>query len=55
MTFVNNVKIVNDLAERGISLVQDYVDKTVDEDQLQTLLQVVEWHKDNLKKGKKVL
>ena len=31
MTFVNNVRIVNDLAERGISLVQDYVDKTVDE------------------------
>ena len=49
LTFVENLKVVNDLAERGIKLVGDNIDKSADEAQIQALLQVVEWLKDNFK------
>jgi len=46
--FANNVKnvhVVNDLAERGIKLISDFIDKSQDEEQIQALLHVVEWHR----------
>jgi len=40
---VNNINVVNDIAERGIKLIKDYNNKllTKNEDQKQYLLQVV--------------
>ena len=46
---------INDLAERGIKLISDYVDMCEDEDQRQCLVQVVEGHRDNYKKIDKLL
>ena len=43
--FVLNLAVVNDGAERGISLLQELIDRTQDEDQLQALAQVVSWHR----------
>ena len=44
--YVHNVKVVNDLAERGIKLVSDFISMTKDEEQVQALLQCVEHHRD---------
>lgn len=43
---VHDVRVVNDFAERGIAMIQDYSDKlTKDEQQKQFLLQTVELHR----------
>lgn len=42
---MQTAKVVNDLAERGIKLMSDYIDKCFDETQRQALLQVVECHR----------
>ena len=43
-----NLKVVNDTAERGVKLIQDYNSIiTNDEDQKQYLLQVVQQHRRN--------
>jgi hypothetical protein len=40
------IAVVNDFAERGVALIQDYNKvHTKDEQQRQYLLQVVEWHR----------
>ena len=46
MSFVSQVKVVNDLAEHGIKLISDF-NKSInnDESQKQYLLQVVEQHR----------
>ena len=51
--FVENVHVTNDLAERGVELMSDFIHKTENEDERQALLQVVEFHRaqfPNLKK-----
>ena len=45
-TFVLNVSVTNDLAERGIKLTSDFLHLCRDEEQLQALLQCVEHHRD---------
>ena len=47
--FVNNMKVVNDIAERGIKLISDFANKCTDEQQRQSLLQVVEFHRNEFK------
>ena len=54
--FTSNLAICNDVAERGVQLISNYIEKTQDEDQIQALLQVVEYHRSlvstlNLKKS----
>lgn len=44
--FANNLPVTNDLAERGIHLITEYINKSEDEDQRQALLQVVEYHRN---------
>ena len=43
--FATNISVTNDLAERGIHLVAEFVNKTENEEQRQALLQVVEYHR----------
>ncbi len=52
--FVLNVEVVNDCAERGIHLINDFKNSTFDENQQEYLFQVVENHRkriDSLKKS----
>lgn len=42
-----NLKCVNDSAERGVALIQTFSAATVDEEQKQFLLQVVEKHRQD--------
>lgn len=44
--FVTTIRVVNDIAERGIKLITDYIAKSNDEIQRQALLQVVEYHRE---------
>ena len=44
-SFVVNVLVTNDLAERGVQLMTDFIDKTEDETERQALLQVVEFQR----------
>ena len=44
-TYVWNVSVTNDLAERGIKLTSDFLHLCRDEEQLQALLQCVEQHR----------
>ena len=44
--FATNLPVTNDLAERGIHLITEYINKSANEDQRQALLQVVEYHRD---------
>jgi hypothetical protein len=47
--FVHHTKVVNDLAERAIKLIQDFANGiTKDEEQRQYLLQVVENHRRSI-------
>ena len=43
--FSLNLPVTNDLAERGVALISQFVDKVEDEEQRQALLQVVEYHR----------
>ena len=43
--FVSKLAICNYIAERGVQLITNFIDKTQDEDQIQALLQVVEHHR----------
>ena len=43
--FATNLPVTNDLAERGIHLITEYINKSANEDQRQALLQVVEYHR----------
>lgn len=43
---IDSIKVVNDVAERGVKLISDYNDLTVDEDQKQYLLQCVQLHRN---------
>ena len=44
--FVSNVHVINDIAERGIKLITDFIGHCHDESQRQALLQVVESHRE---------
>ena len=48
-----NLTVVNDLAERGIHLATDFIDRCRDETQRQALLQVVEDHRSQFPNYKK--
>lgn len=51
---IKQLKVVNDTAERGIALIQNYMKgTTIREDQLQYLLQVVEYQRSILPKCRK--
>ena len=43
--FSVNLPVTNDLAERGVALISQFVYKVEDEEQRQALLQVVEYHR----------
>ena len=43
--YVNNVPIINDIAERGIKLISDFIHMCHTDEQRQALTQVVEWHR----------
>ena len=46
LKLVSGISVINDFAERGVALIQDYNQLlTKDEQQRQCLLQVVEWHR----------
>lgn len=49
LTFVRNIPCVNDSAERGVALVQQFNGSVKNEDQRQFLLQVVENHRSKFK------
>jgi len=52
--FVQNIKVVNDLAERGVALMKNYNNIiTKNEDQKQFLLQVVEQHRQKFPTARK--
>ena len=42
--FTSNLAICNNVAEQGVQLFSNYIEKTQDEFQIQALLQVVEYH-----------
>lgn len=51
---LHGIAVVNDFAERGVALIQDYNQiLTKDEQQRQYLLQVVEWHRRQFPEAKK--
>ena len=43
--FSENISVCNDIAERGVSLITSFINKTESEEQRQALLQVVEHHR----------
>ncbi|KAK6186740.1 hypothetical protein SNE40_006018 [Patella caerulea] len=43
--FATKIKVVNDIVERGIKLIQDFIGNSHVEEQRQCLLQVVEYHR----------
>ena len=43
--FANNISVVNDIAERGIHLMSDYISHCESEEQRQALFQCVEYHR----------
>ena len=43
--YVRDLLVVNDGAERGIKLMQELIDRTQDEDDLQALTQCVSYHR----------
>ena len=43
--FAINLLVINDLAERGIHLITEFINKSANEEQRQALLQVVEYHR----------
>ena len=48
MKFANNLTVVNDLAERGIHLATEYINRVQSEEQRQALFQVVEEFRDRV-------
>ena len=52
-SFVKNVLVTNDLAERGVKLMADFIDKAENEKERQELLQVVEFHRKQFPDFKK--
>ena len=44
--FATNLPVVNDIAERGISLVSNFINNAMSEEQRQNLFQVVEYHRN---------
>ena len=46
--FANNLTVVNDLAERGIHLATEYINRVQSEEQRQALFQVVEKFRDRV-------
>ena len=47
-SFVNNLQVINDAAERGIKLVTDYKDMTRDSSRQEQLFQVIEEHRNKV-------
>ena len=47
--FVRNIAVCNDVAERGVALMTQYINTAQSEDQRQALLQVVEFHRALIK------
>ena len=43
--FVQSLTVVNDVAERGVKMVSDFIDMSQDESQRHYLTQVIEWHR----------
>ena len=43
--FANNVSVCNDIAERGIKLMSDFISNCDSEEQRQALFQCVEYHR----------
>ena len=53
-TYVKSLKVVNDIAERGVKMMSDYANKiTTDNNQRQHLLQAVEYHRHRFTSFKK--
>ena len=46
--FVRNVQVTNDVAERGVAMVEEFIDQVKDEQQLQWLIQAVEDHRKRI-------
>ena len=42
--FASNLVVKNDIAEQGIAMVTEFLNKVESEEQRSALLQVVEWH-----------
>ena len=51
--FASNLTVKNDIAERGIAMVTEFINKVQSEEQRSALLQVVEWHRDLVKNTNK--
>ena len=51
--FAKNISVTNDIAERGIRIITDFIDKSENEDQRRALLQVVENYRDQVPDLKK--
>ena len=49
--FVTDLLVVNDGAERGIKLMQELIDRTQDEEDLQDLAQCVSYHRKMIGRG----
>jgi hypothetical protein len=47
-SFVNNLQVINDAAERGIKLVTDFKDMTRDPSRQEHLFQVIEEHRNKV-------
>ena len=45
---ISSLRVCNDVAERGISMIKDFVRTTKDEEQRQCLLQLVERHREQV-------
>ena len=48
--FASNLKVCNDVAERGIHLMTDFIGQCENEDQRQALFQCVEFHREMVPK-----
>ena len=44
--FTLNLSVVNDVAERGVKLISDFIDKCEDEEQIHHLTHCIEWHRN---------
>ena len=51
--FASNLTVKNDIVERGIAMVTEFINKVESEEQRSALLPVVEWHRDLIKNTNK--
>ena len=48
-TFVQNLPVINDSAERGMALIKSFIDKVHSEEDRQDLIQVIQNYRQKLK------